>query len=310
MKNKSTVILGVLVALLLLIYMVSYQVRFDEAVLVTTFGKAEEGSVVNADGKGAGLGFKWPWPIQDVRRYPTHTQILEAPPEQQQTKDNQVVVVNDYVAWKISNPLEFERTLKSVYDAEEQLRNKLRTARALINQYSFDELTNRDPSKLKLEAVEKAMIESLQKDVNGKAYGIEIKATGIKRLVLPADVTEKVFERQRSSRQMLAQTARSEGEAIAKDINERAESSKNIILSFAERRAQAIRAEGDAEAAGYFKYFKDNEEFAIFLRKIDSLKSTLKHRTTFLLDTKTAPFDLLAPKPEAPPAKAPDKAGK
>ncbi|MBI3828385.1 MAG: protease modulator HflC [Planctomycetes bacterium] len=310
MRNRSAVILGVLVALLLLLYMVSYQVRFDEAVLVTTFGKADESSVVNADGRSAGLGFKWPWPIQDVRTFDTRTRILEAPPEQQQTRDNQVVVVNDFVAWKISNPLEFERALKDPTKAEEQLRNRLRTARALINQYTFDELTNRDPAKLKLDALEAAVLENLRKDVNAKAYGIEIKAAGIKRLELPGDVSEKVFERMKSTRQMLAQSARSEGDAISKDIHERAESARNIILSFAERRAQAIRAEGDAEAASYFKYFKDNEEFAIFLRKIESLKTALKYRTTFLLDTKTVPFDLLAPKPDAAPAKAPDKTGK
>lgn len=298
MKNKSAAILGALVALVLLLYMVSYQVRFDEAVLVTTFGRAGDGAVVNADGKSAGLGFKWPWPIQDVRRYGTRTQILEAPPEQQQTLDNQVVVVNDFVAWRVSNPLEFERSLKSTLAAEEQLRNRLRTARALINRYTFDELTNRDPAKIKLAEVEQAMLENLQKEVNAKQYGIEIKATGIKRLELPADVTEKVFERMRSTRQMLAQSARSDGDAVASNIRTQAESSRKRILAFAERRAQAIRAEGDAAAAGYYKHFKENEDFAVFLRKLEALKQTLKHNSTFLLDTRTAPFDLLAPQPE------------
>ncbi|MCW8129412.1 MAG: hypothetical protein KIS92_03430 [Planctomycetota bacterium] len=309
MKNKSAVLLGALVALFLVVYMVTYEVRFDESALVTTFGRAGENSVVNADGKSAGLGFKWPWPVQDVRRYTTSTQVLEAPLEQQQTRDSQAVVVNDYVAWRIANPLEFERSLRSIGAAEEQLRNRLRTARAVINQYTFDELTNRDPAKLKLADVEKAMLENLQKEVNAKAYGIEIKDVGIKRLVLPGDVTEKVFERMRSTRQMLAQSARSEGDAMASNIRKQAETSRNTIMAFAERRAQAIRADGDAAAAGYYKYFKENEEFAIFLRKIEGLKQTLSHNSTFLLDTRTAPFDLLgAPNGEAVPPKPTDGA--
>lgn len=309
MKNKSAVVLGACVAILLVTYMATYQVRFDEAVLVTTFGRAEAGSVVNADGKSAGLGFKWPWPVQDIRRYDTRTQILEAPLEQQQTRDSQAVVVSDYVAWRVANPLEFERSLRSTGAAEEQLRNRLRTARAVINQYTFDDLTNRDPAKLKLADAEKAMLENLQKEVNAKAYGIEIKDVGIKRLILPGDVTEKVFERMRSTRQMLAQSARSEGDAMASNIRKQAETSRNTIMAFAERRAQAIRADGDAAAASYYKYFKDNEEFAIFLRKIEGLKQTLKHNTTFLLDTKTSPFDLLGA-PDPVPPRLPDRNAK
>jgi len=302
MKAKGTVIIGGVVVLLLLLYMVMFSVRFDEAVVVTTFGRAEESSVLNADGKGAGWYLKLPWPIQDVRRYDTRYRVLETSPEQQQTKDKQVVVINDYVVWKISAPLAFERSLKHVAAAEEQLRNRLRNARSLISRYTFDDLAHREPAKQKLAEVEAEMLETLQSEINANQYGVAILSLGIKRLVLPEEVTKKVFERMGSTRQMLAENALSEGTATAKHIRERAATARDRILAFADRRAQNIRAEGEAAAAKYYEAFKQDEEFAMFLSQVEGLRLTLKKNTTFLLDTKTVPFNWLVPAPPSGPA--------
>ena len=65
-------------------------------------------------------------------------------------------------------------------------------------------------------------------------------------------------------------------------------------------RVRAIRSEGDAAASQYYQVFKQNEELATFLRQIEALKETLKLNTTFVLDTRAAPFDLLAPSASTP----------
>src|SRR5258706_3503431 len=112
MNQKATLIVGLLIAFALLLNMVAFQVRFNEAAVVTTFGRADEHSVLNApdaNGSGIGLNFKWPWPVQDVRRYDTRVQILEDQPEQQQTKDAFSVIVNSYLSWRVSKPLAFFR---------------------------------------------------------------------------------------------------------------------------------------------------------------------------------------------------------
>ena len=67
---------------------------------------------------------------------------------------------------------------------------------------------------------------------------------------------------------------------------------KNVCC---EATAKSIRAEGDAEAAKYYEVFKENPELAVFLRKLDSLRRIMKGRTTLVLDTNAAPFDLLKP---------------
>jgi rod shape determining protein RodA len=58
---------------------------------------------------------------------------------------------------------------------------------------------------------------------------------------------------------------------------------RNRILAFAERRAQTIRSQGDREAAKEYESFAKNEDFAIFLRKVEALKKMLDHNTTFVL---------------------------
>jgi membrane protease subunit HflC len=99
-----------------------------------------------------------------------------------------------------------------------------------------------------------------------------------------------IQERQRAAAERLA-----EGEREAKNIRIKADSQKAILLADAEAEAKEIRAKGDAEAAQYYAVFKQNPELAEFLRKLDSLRSVMKSRTTLVLDTDVAPFNLFKP---------------
>ena len=84
----------------------------------------------------------------------------------------------------------------------------------------------------------------------------------------------------------MAENARAEGEAEAGKIREEAESIRQRIMAFAERRAQAIRSEGEQEAAEQFEAFAADEDFAIFLRNLEALEETLPNNTTLILDAR------------------------
>lgn len=293
MRRLSIVAFGVLLGGLLLGYAVTYQVRFDEMVVLTTLGRADAGSVKNADGGGAGLYLKWPWPIQQVRRFDARTQILEDRLEQLETQDKQVLIATAYVAWRITDPLAFLIAVHSVPEAERYLLSRLRTARAEVGRFTFEELTSTSPRSLRLPEVEAAILARMRADLAGGRYGIAIETVGLRRIILPQDVAERVFERMSLTRQRLAQSARSEGAAMARSIRAHAESAEERILAFADRKAQDIRAAGDEAAARYYRIFAQNEDFAIFVRKLEALQATLANNTTFLLDTRIEPFDLL-----------------
>ncbi len=283
---------GIGIILLILMYMLTFQLRFHEAAIIKTFGKVTRG-YPNSDGGQAGLKFKWPWPVEKVHTVDARLRVLEDRLEQQETRDKQVVIVNAYMTWRISDPVEFYRTLTNEANAEAYLRDRLSAARSVISEYTFDDLTNVDPSCLKITEAQEKMLAFMRRGLSGQGYGIELENMGIKRIILPESITQAVFGRMRMTRQRLAQSARSEGNAIARSIRARAMSDQKRIMSFAARLAQNIRAEGDEAAARYYHVFKKDEDFAIFIRRIESLKTMLKENTTFILDSKIAPFDML-----------------
>jgi len=293
MRNLSTLIVGLLIIAVLLLYMVTFQVDFNRAVVVTTFGKATD---VYSGAQGAGgtvgnLHFKWIWPIQKVYSYDARVQTLETRLEQMQTADKQTVIPSLFVTWQIADPMAFHTALRSEDEARKQLQARLRDAKTQISRYTFDELTSADPAALKLDDAERDIQLSLQTALDEAGYGLTVKTVGIKRLVLPDEVTQKVFDRMRATRERLAQKARSEGIAAATKIRSEANSARDRILSFADERASQIRAEGLTAVADIVAVFKENEDFAIFQRKIDAMKESLNRRTTIFADPSMIPFD-------------------
>lgn len=281
MKNRFTFVLIAIVAVVLMCYMFIFQVRYDQVAIKTTFDRATEDSIIREPGSY----FCLPPPIQRVTRYQTTIQILEDQLEEQQTADGYAVIVRTYLAWRIDDPLKFYIKLHDFQNAQEQLRPLLRDNRGIISKYRFDQLVNLDPAQLKLTDIEQESAQLLQQRINDQQFGIKVERVGLRRILLPESVTEKVFARMKENREALAEQARAEGRAKAAAIKSEAESAKKRILAFAERRAQAIRAEGEREAAEHYGKFAQNEQFAIFLRQLEALKTILAGgNTTFIFD--------------------------
>jgi membrane protease subunit HflC len=173
------------------------------------------------------------------------------------------------------------------------LNNRFRDAQTLLGGYTFEELVSPDQDKNKLAEAEQTIKDRLQKDMTEPHdYGIDIVAVGIHRLELHKQVTPAVFNNMRKVRESLAQTARNEGNAKALEIKSSAERDRDIIMAFANRYAEDIRGEAIRNTEKIYEQFKEDEEFAIYLNQLEALKKTLQRNTTFILDTKTAPFDL------------------
>ena len=279
MKNSFIILVGLLLVALLLSHMFLYQVRYDQVAVRTTFDKADETSVQQTPG----LKWRWPWPINKVSLYSKRLQLLEDKIEELQTADGKSVIVRTYLTWRIADPLAFYVTLKDPAEAGRQLSSRLREVRGLISNYRFDELVNIDRGKLKLAAIEEAAARTLDAALAQAGYCIKVESVGIHQIILPESTTGKVFETMIASRERLAENALQEGQAQASAIRSEATSARERILAFAERRAQAIRSQGDREAAVQYESFAKNEEFAIFLLKVDALKKMLDHNTTFVL---------------------------
>lgn len=297
MKNIVITIFIVLIVAIMVLYLVSFQVREIESVLVTTFGKPTR------EITEPGWYFKWPAPIQRVHPFDSRMRVFEAELGETTTKGAVPIIINTFIVWKIAEPLEFFNAVGTVKEAENKLRSQLGdTQNKVIGRHYFAEFVNSNPAKIKFEEIQDEMLTDIKQAVRTD-YGIEIKTLGIKQLKVSEDVSKDVFERMRAERNRKTEATIAEGSAEATRIKADADSKKTELLAAAEARAKAIRAEGDAEAAKYYKLLEEDPEFAIFLRKIDALKKYLEKRSTIVFSADTEPFELLREMPVLEPKK-------
>ena len=217
------------------------------------------------------------------------------------TKTAVPIIVNSYLVWKIAQPLEFFNSVGTVKEAENKLRSQISdTQNKVIGQHYFSEFVNSDQSKIKIRQIQSEMLTDLKQAVLDD-YGIEIKTLGIKQLKISDDVTKDVFERMRAERNRKTHATIAQGKAQATKIQTDADSKKTELLAAAQARAKAIRGQGDAEAAKYYKMLEEDPELAMFLRDIEALKKILRERSTIVLSADTEPFKLLKQMPDIKP---------
>jgi membrane protease subunit HflC len=107
----------------------------------------------------------------------------------------------------------------------------------------------------------------------------------------------------RAERNRRTEATIAQGNAEATRIKTDADYKKTELLAAAQARAKAIRAQGDAKAAKYYKMLEAHPELAMFLRSIETLKEVLKERATIVLPADTEPFKLLKELPDLEPGR-------
>ena len=295
MKNVTITIFIVLLFIVLALVFTMFQVRETESALVLTFGKATRQITE------PGLYFKWPPPIESVQKFDSRARSLVAELGETPTKGAVPIIVNTFIVWRIAEPLAFFNAVGTVSDAESKLLSQISDAQnKVIGRHEFSEFVNSDPAKIKFDDIEKEMLAEIQKAVRSD-YGIEIKSLGIRQLKISEDVSKAVFERMKAERNRMTEGTIAEGAAASKKIVTDALSMQTELLAAAEARAKAIRAQGDAEAAQYYKLLEQDPQLAMFLRDIDALKKILEQRSTVVISADTEPFKLLRQMPDLKP---------
>ncbi len=291
-KNFVTIITASLIGIILILYLVSFQVRVNQRVVLSTFGAPV--SVIDEPG----LYWKWPWPAQAIHVFDSRLSVLDSPFEETYTSDGKNVVIATSIAWKIDDPQKFLEIVGTKVEGERNIRSILRNYQnSVVGMYPLSSFISTDPDMLKFNEIENMIMERVSGETE-KNYGIKVEFVKIRRIGLPEDTTEKVFARMRAERSRLAERYRAEGEGEANRIRAEAESERDRIITRAEAGAKRIMGEGDALAARYYTVFAENEDLALFLRKLDALQETLKEKTTVVLHTGMAPYDLLEKMPD------------
>ena len=236
-----------------------------------------------------GLNFKLPI-IQNVKKYDSRLQTLDEEPNRILTVESKYLIVDSFVKYRITN-------VRTFYDATSgsfiNLNNLLgqRTAFELKNQFgrrTVTELVSGERDQLMSD-----MRENLGDSVSD--LGIEIIDFRVKRIDLPPELSNSVYERMRSERNRLAEELRAEGNELSNEIRSTADKEKVIILAEAYKTAEQIRGDGDARAAAiYAESFSKDPEFYEFTRSMRAYDATFNNKSdVFLIDPKSDFFKYL-----------------
>jgi membrane protease subunit HflC len=292
-RNVLTFAIGAVLVVIFALLLFVFQVRQSEVAVVATFGKPTGRAY---DQPGA--YFKWPWPIQKVYKYDQRVQNFEDKFSQTLTADSSLLMTSVYVGWKISDAGQFLQVFPgdpsaSLPNAQSKLEGMLRSTKsAVIANHPLADFVNADPKALKFDAIENEIEQSVQSELQTNNYGIELEFLGFKKIGLPESVTQTVFDRMKSERQVLISLAENTGKAEAQKIQSAADAEAARTIANAQASATRLRAEGEAEAAKTLPIFEQNPDLAIFLLRIGALQQSLNQKATLIFDERTPPFDL------------------
>ena len=303
-RNSLTIIIGAVLVLIFALLLFVFQVRQSETAVVATFGKPTS---QNYDQPGA--YFKWPWPIQKVYKYDQRVQNFEDKYSQTPTADSGMLLTSVYIGWRISDARQFLQLFPgdasvSLPNAQGKLEEMVRTAKsAAVGRHPLSDFVNADPKALKFDAIENAIEQDVQNRLRTNNFGIELEFLGFKKIGLPESVTQTVFDRMKSERQVLISLAENTGKKEAQIIQSDADAEAVRTIANAKATATRIQGEGEAEAAKTLPVFQQNPDLAVFLLRIGALQQTLNSRATLIFDERTPPFDLFRNLPTNAPAK-------
>lgn len=304
MKRLSvpTLVVASLVVLILLARMFTYQVGFNQVAVKVRLGQADEDSVV----REPGLKLKWPPPIERVVLFDTRLRTLDLPETEIKTVDGKNVIVGLYAVWRVADALQF---FKERDRAEEQMRSRIaQQMAAVIGQASLADFVNLDAAQVDRNYDRLlAEMRDLTAERDGQVvhvggvwqglmndYGVDVVELGVRRISLPKETTQQVFESMRQERSRIATRYREEGKSRAAAIVAQAEQQEKQILAFAQRLAQEIRSAGTQAATRIYAQIQtEDREFFEWLRWLDALRAALAQRTTIFLDQNSplwAPF--------------------
>ena len=272
MMNKGTIylIFGALTFGLLLnsFFIVSEK----ERAIVFQFGEAVRPDIP--------VGFHLKIPvIQDVKKYDSRIQTLDEEPDRILTVESKYLLVDSFIKYKITDVLTFYKANNGSFNS---LNSLLGQRSEFVLKNNFGKRTVKEVVSGERDELMSIMLSSLNDSVSD--LGVEIIDFRVKRIDLPSNLSNSVYERMRTERNRLAEELRSEGKEIAREIRAVADKDKVVILAQAYKQSEELRGEGDAEAAGiYADSFSQDPEFYEFTRSMKAYVETFGNKSDVML---------------------------
>jgi membrane protease subunit HflC len=255
-----------------LLFNTFFIVNEKEEAIVFRFGEAVRTDI------DVGFHFKFPI-IEEVKKYDSRIQTLDEEPDRILTVESKYLLVDSFIKYKISNVLTFYKANNGSFNS---LNSLLGQRSEFVLKNNFGKRTVKELVSGERDELMSIMLNSLDESVED--LGIEIIDFRVKRIDLPSNLSNSVYERMRTERNRLAEELRSEGKEISREIRAVADKDKVVILAEAYKKSELLRGEGDAEAARiYAESFSKNPEFYEFTRSLKAYVETFENKNDVML---------------------------
>jgi len=258
-----TTLIGVLIAFWLLTGTV-FQVQETEYAIKFRFGE-----IVKADYE-PGLHFMIPG-INTARKFDRRVLTRNYPAEQFLTSEGKILNVDFYVKWRISNVTQYYLATGGDEEAgsarlAEIVKDGLK---GVIAKHTIQQVVAAERAEFIGDILQFAgqSIDQL---------GLTLVDVRVKRIDLPDEVSDSVFNRMRQDFARQASQLRAEGDEQAQRIRAEAERERTETLAIGNRDAERIRGEGDAIAAAiYARTYQRYPEFYSFHRSLQAYRRAI-----------------------------------
>lgn len=252
----------IVLAIVLFVTNVFYVVSETQRAVLLKLGRLDEVDIK------PGLHIKIPF-IEKVYKFDGRVLTLNTETERYLTVEKKAFDVDAFVKWRIADVAKYY-TATAGNEAFASDRLLARARDGLRNQFGV---------RTKHEVVSgqrDLLMEELTEQVNKTALaelGIEVIDIRIKRIDLPQQVSDSVFDRMNTERDRVAREYRAEGNKEAESLRAAADRKREVILATADGEAERIRGEGDAKAAEiYAKAYNQDPEFYAFYRSLQAYR--------------------------------------
>ena len=287
-----------------------YVVDETEQVVVTRFGDVKS---VRTE---PGIYVKAPFGVDSVTSYDKRLLRIDAPPDRFLDRDINILEIDVYGRFRISNPREFLQTLNTEDNARRVLAQRINSSlRAEVAERSREQIIGGNveldesgepatddegnsrvqPTNSRTEMLED-VIEAVQINLaqEDPPFGVEMIDIRIKRADFPVEVAGRIFERMRSDREKISRRLRAEGEEEARTKRAAADREVEVILAEADRDAARLRGDGEAQAISILaESLNKDPEFFSFQRSLEAYRQFLNQQTTVILSSEADIFQFL-----------------
>jgi membrane protease subunit HflC len=258
---------------LLVIWMSVFVVDEREKAVLFKFGE-----IIGSDYE-PGLHFKLPYPFNEVKRFDDRILTIDARPSSFSTSEQKYLIVDSYVKWRIKDVVEyFKATGGRAANAGDLLYE-------VINNGLRDEFGKRTIQEVVAgDRTDIMGIMTQQAAKKAETLGIEVVDVRIKKIELPPEVSNSVYNRMRTGRELVARDLRSKGAEASERIRADADRQSTVTLAEAYRDSEILRGGGDAKATSiYAKAFGKNREFYKFTRSLNAYTNNFSSSNDVIL---------------------------